>query len=384
MKEKQKIKINIFYGPRKEFNKKINNKENIENFTTIVEEYDRENKRLSVYIPGQETPTDNQAKEKRKISTLCINSDDYSTITESAIQNIIPIITYFDISEIYIQNPPMIVIEALKKNYKSIEETYYNYKKVDSDIIKQIKKSYNKKVIGQEKAIHKLLVSLMSFIKFEKSQKHLIIMLYGPSGVGKTETARFLSQKMGGELFYKQFSMFQNNNFSTYLFGGMHSQNSFAKELLDRNSNVILLDEFDKAHPHFYSAFYQLFDEGIYIDKNYEVKLKNSIIICTSNYKTTEEIREKLGDPIYYRFDSFIEFNDLNKEAICKIIDLKFDSFMSELSEEDKKIINDRKVNGLSIKEYIKSFSNRIKNARKIETITKEFLLDILFDNGEL
>ena len=59
-------------------------------------------------------------------------------------------------------------------------------------------------------------------------------MFYGPSGVGKTETARFISNILNEELFYKQFSMFQNNEFANYLFGGQHSQNSFAKELLER------------------------------------------------------------------------------------------------------------------------------------------------------
>ena len=39
------------------------------------------------------------------------------------------------------------------------------------------------------------------------------LMFYGPSGVGKTETAKFLSEILGGQLLYKQFSMFQNNEF---------------------------------------------------------------------------------------------------------------------------------------------------------------------------
>ena len=76
------------------------------------------------------------------------------------------------------------------------------------------------------------------------NKKH---MFYGNSGIGKTETAKFLSRILGQKLFRKQFSMFQNVKFSEYLFGGNHAQSSFAKELLERSSNVILLDEFDKA-----------------------------------------------------------------------------------------------------------------------------------------
>ena len=70
--------------------------------------------------------------------------------------------------------------------------------------------------------------------------------------------------------------MFQNNEFATYLFGGKYNEKSFAQDLLARRSNVILLDEFDKANPIFHSAFYQLFDEGIYEDTNFHAEVYGS------------------------------------------------------------------------------------------------------------
>ncbi len=379
MRQTDKPKVFIYYGPRKEFDKLIKDKNDKEDFMPVVQEYDRENKRVPIFVEGQ-TPKVIVDKEKRNIKTLVINSDEYSTIAEGAVQNLIAILDGFDIEEINLQNPPQVVVESLKKVYQNVSEDYYDYGKIDLETIKVINRNYQKKVIGQDKATKHLLRTLLAFIKFPKNTKPLVIMFYGPSGVGKTETAKYLSKKMGGEMFYKQFSMFQNNDFSTYLFGGLNSQNSFAKELLDRSSNVILLDEFDKAHNHFYSAFYQLFDEGIYTDKNYNVKLDNAIIICTSNYKTTEEIREKLGDPIYYRFDAFIEFNELNCKAIEQIIDIKYDNYYSQLSDEDKHFIDTFKYQQLSIKENIKNYSNRLKNARKIDIIVKEFILDTLLE----
>lgn len=85
-----------------------------------------------------------------------------------------------------------------------------------------------------------------------------------------------------------------------HTFGGAHYEPSFAKELLDRESNVILLDEFDKAYSVFHSAFYQLFDEGIYEDQNYRLELFKSIIICTSNYKSEDDIKSHLGRPFIH------------------------------------------------------------------------------------
>lgn len=56
--------------------------------------------------------------------------------------------------------------------------------------------------------------------------------------------------------------MMQNQESIDYIFGADHSKNSFARDMLGRESNVILIDEFDKVNPHFYNAFYELFDEG--------------------------------------------------------------------------------------------------------------------------
>ena len=69
---------------------------------------------------------------------------------------------------------------------------------------------------------------------------------------------------------------------------------------MDRESNIILLDEFDKANSVFSSTFYQLFDEGKYEDHNYYVKLEKSIIVCTSNYtdeaQNSREIQHFIND----------------------------------------------------------------------------------------
>lgn len=156
-----------------------------------------------------------------------------------------------------------------------------------------------------------------------KQSKPVVILLYGDSGLGKTESAQYMAELMGGKLLRKQFSMYQNNESANYIFGGRYNEKSFAQDLLARETNVLLFDEFDKALSVFHSAFYQLFDEGIYEDHNYKVVVNKAIIVCTSNYKTIDEIKEHLGLPIYNRFDSIIKFDDLPDMAKEKIAERK-------------------------------------------------------------
>ncbi|WP_243114907.1 AAA family ATPase [Faecalibacterium prausnitzii] len=82
-------------------------------------------------------------------------------------------------------------------------------------------------------------------------------MLYGPSGVGKTESAKSISKSLGGELLRIQFSMMQTSEAYDYVFGAEHSKSSFARDMMGRESNVILIDEFDKVNPALYNAFYE-------------------------------------------------------------------------------------------------------------------------------
>ena len=245
----------------------------------------------------------------------------------------------------YIQNPPIHISEQLHRIYDDkniIQEIQQPYNGITKTIIQQFYNGYDDKIIGQEIAKMKVLQALYPLMD-NKQKKPMVILFYGDSGIGKTETAHYLAELLDGKLMRKQFSMYQNNQFGTYLFGGSYGEGSFAKDLLDRDSNVILLDEFDKANPVFHSAFYQLFDEGVYEDQNYKVNLDYAIIICTSNYKTESEIKEQLGTPIFNRFDAVIHFADLSDEAKEKIarnfIQETIEKYKEDTIEMDENIL---------------------------------------------
>ena len=368
--------ITIYFGPKVAFEKVIpNNSKKIHGLMELIRQSDK--KRNIIYL--NEIKEDKEKKEK--IEVLVGKSEEYSMIKEEALNDFVTILEEYKIKDMYFQNPPKLIFEMLKKSYKKkeIKIEYFEFKDIDEKIILEINSKFDTKIIGQNNVKEKLLINLYSNIKKLKT-KPLILMFYGPSGVGKTETAKYLSEILGEKLFRKQFSMYQNNSFFDYVFGEKHGISSLARDLLNRESNVILFDEFDKAESTFYSAFYQLFDEGILIDKNYEVKLKNSIIICTSNYRNLLDIKKKLGEAIYSRFDDFIEFKTINYNNMANIAKQMYEKNLIKLNLEEQKIIEESKIFNTII-DNIKKFYN-VRQLEKIiiQLIAKELLKNKLND----
>ena len=262
----------------------------------------------------------------------------------------------------YIQKPPALLLDQVERVYGDsceIKPKHQKYNAISEDIIESIYAGFDDRIIGQESVKMKLRRALCPLMD-NRQNKPVVILFYGDSGLGKTETVQYLTELLGGVLLRKQFSMYQNNEFSNYLFGGKHNQKSFAKDLLARDSNVILLDEFDKANPVFHSAFYQLFDEGIFEDQNYKVDVRHAVIFCTSNYQTEDEIKEKLGLPIYNRFDAIIKFNPLPNYAKTKIAELAL------------KNTDNGDVLPNEIRERVVSASMELSNAREIQRLVKD------------
>ena len=365
------VKINIFKGPKKEFENIIPS--DIMTLAEFVQKFDA--KKNTFHLETNQEKEYFESNEKEHIECLVAFSENYAGITESAVQTFNNILNECEIETIYLQNPPKSIIKLLEENYKDIEYKSHEYSTLTKEDFLRIYDEFDERIIGQEKEKKKILVALYPLIKKYNNGKPITLMFYGNSGVGKTETAKFISDILDEKLFRKQFSMFQNLKFSEYLFGGSHMQSSFAKDLLERESNIILLDEFDKAANLFHEAFYQLFDEAIFEDNNYEVKLEDSIIICTSNYKNLEEIRKNIGDPLFYRFDSIIKFNDLSKESIEKIIENIVNKKYEKLNIEDKKLINKNEIIDL-----FKNNADKIHNSRQISNLIEEKINSVLID----
>lgn len=366
------MEINIFNGPKKEFESIIPSKR-----VTLSEFISKHDTKIKTFHLKTEPEEDFYGTgEKEHLHCLVAFSENYAGITESAVQTFNHLLNECEIDEIYLQNPPKSIIKLMNENYDNVNIENYKYSTLTKKEFIKINDEFDDRIIGQKTAKRKILIALYPLIKKYNKGKPITLMFYGKSGVGKTETAKFISDILGEKLFRKQFSMFQNIKFSEYLFGGNHMQSSFAKDLKERESNIILLDEFDKAANLFHEAFYQLFDEAIFEDSNYEVKLENSIIICTSNYKNLEDIRKNIGEPLFYRFDSIIKFEDLTKESIEKIIEMIVDKKYEKLHEEDRELIDKNEL-----KKFFKNNSSKLINSREISNLIEEKINSILIDS---
>lgn len=358
-------KIIIYNGPKEEFNNYLKPYYSINginyNLTQLVNLIDME--RNSNLLSAS------YEKEKSGIIDLLIVSmNEYSGVTEAVINNFVNFVSKYNIKKIIIQNPPIELINDLNRQYNTSDIYVYNhhYKKINLSLIKQFHDKCNNIILGQERALDKITQSLIIQQKLNIDNPPIVIMLYGPSGVGKTATGKFLADLLGEKMFYIQFSMFQNEGHLNYLYGDKVQLSSFAKDLLNRTSNIIFLDEFDKANRFVYSALYEMFDTGEFEDKNFHVNLKDALIICTSNYETPKEILEHLGAPMFFRINCLIKYEPLSTEVKEQLIERYYYKLIRQLSPDEKKLLESAKI-----KEKYMCKASRLNNARQIENFIR-------------
>lgn len=363
------MNVKIFYGGRSTFNTIIPKKHMSIVELALLSDSNRHKFKVEI-SDNTDDSSSNELKndnERLEFENIVAFSDDYPALSESTIESFATFALQYDIKHLYLQNPSNSIVRSIQKIPNiNCELIYQEYKKISMDLLKSIKENFSQVVIGQESAQMRILIALYNVAKY-RYNKPCVMLFYGDTGVGKTESAKFIANSLNEPLFRKQFSMLHSDEFSSYVFGGKHNQSSLAKDLLDRESNVLLFDEFDKPHSVFHSAFYQLFDEGVYCDKNFEVKIEDAIIICTSNYKSEQEIKAALGEPIFSRFDAIVKFEKLDQNAIKKIMKNEFIKQYSLLDEEEKEIIDSNQI-----EDKLLTVCNQLSNARQIKKIIKE------------
>lgn len=369
------IKINLFFGSIRSLKSHHDLNDSYLGISEIVYTEKLSNEEYNDYI------------ERINADSFVALTEDYSQLSDTGLRtlhaHVLKLMAKAKITLAILQNPPKILVNNFKNlekqfDFLEVEITHSHHKQITKDNLLEMNSLLNNQIIGQHKAKREVLTSLYGLCR-QNNNKPIVLMLYGPSGVGKTETAKIISDVLGGKLLRLQMSMFQNHYYLNYLFGEKHNMRSFAVDLLERESNIILLDEFDKAPTNIHYAFYRLFDENIFDDSNYEVILNNTIFICTSNYQTKEQIKKHIGEPLYYRFNNIIEYEPLSLEQITKVIYNIFEKKINELDSQDQKIINnERNLKELFIN-YFSSSNN--KNFREVENTIEKLINHILLSN---
>lgn len=314
-----------------------------------------------------------------KAAFMRIKNDNYHGIVESAHDRLGSLIEELTVEDatIYVHNPPTALqayLEGLFERGKiglSYEREKYEIKR-EPDKFHDNMEEINNRIFGQTEAIAEISKS-MWYMTTVSRKKPYVIMLYGGSSLGKSALVREIAEKFfEGKYVEKHLSMFKNDTYSYYFFGDRPNRRSLGFDLLERESNLVFLDELDKCPEHFYSAFYTLFDNTFFSDATYELDISGLLIILTSNFSNMDEMKSYLGLPIFYRIDKFIHFNNFDDKTI-------YDITMSEI-ETHVKECRDRFTSEEIYRRVAPTIQANGENARTIKNKVQDAVENMLFE----
>lgn len=265
-----------------------------------------------------------------------------------------------------------------------------------------LEEALKERVVGQDEALSRVSRAIRRSRAglTDKNKPIGSFMFLGPTGVGKTETAKALAEILFNDqraVIRIDMSEYQEAHSVARLVGappgyvGFEQGGQLTEAVRRKPYSIILLDEIEKANPQVFNLFLQVFDEGALTDsKGVRVDFKNTIIIMTSNIagtiisgvkgKITEDTKKIVLDELnsYFkpeflnRLDTVVIFNPLDTNVIRDIAKLLLQNAAKTLSEQDISLeVTDDLINYFSKYGYDKAYG-----ARPMKRLIEEKLLD--------
>lgn len=304
-----------------------------------------------------------------------------------------------------LQSAPTIPITENQVKKTAISLATGNSKR-DAIDMNHVKMSFAR-IKGQDEATEECLKMMArSESNLFPKKSPTTMMFIGPSGVGKTEIAKIIAQEMTGhEPIILNMTEYSDPSTINRIIGapagyvGSDSHAELPFDGLEANPfAVILLDEFEKAHPAVQRLFYTVFDEGVLVDNHgKKIDFSKAIIIATTN-AANQEAKNKLGfgtddathkasikelskffDPaLLNRFNHRVQFNKISKDVYKSIIEDIY-------ARESARIIADNKVSlpanipDDELDEIVKTSYHEEFGARPAFQAVKKFIEDQVF-----
>ena len=232
----------------------------------------------------------------------------------------------------------------------------------DIERLKDMKSRLQAHVIGQDKAVEAVSKAIRrNRAGFDEGNRPIGSFLFvGPTGVGKTELAKQLALDMFGNkdaIIRLDMSEYSDRTAVSKLIGatagyvGYEDNSNTLTERVRRNPySIVLFDEIEKADPQVITLLLQVLDDGRLTDgQGNTVNFKNTVIIATSNagfgygqnnddenkVDVMERIAPFFRPEFLNRFNAVIEFNQLSKDDLKKIVDLMLDQVNKTLAKKD-------------------------------------------------
>ncbi|MCF7844981.1 MAG: AAA family ATPase [Kiritimatiellales bacterium] len=282
----------------------------------------------------------------------------------------------------------------------------------DKDKVLKLDQVLHKRIVGQEAAVKALVSTLKrAVLELHSENKPLGTFLFlGPTGVGKTHTAKILAEEYFGStdnMIRLDMNDFSTENSVSGIVGSSSGSTFLARRVQDQPFALILLDEIEKAHKNVLNLFLQILDEGFLVDYNgVKTDFRNTIIIATSNagalfvrdflkenqgvdHETFEKhltehiLQQGIFSPEFLnRFDDMVLYHALTKEEAMRVAILMLGEIVKEM--KDKKGIDlkveEEVVISIAEKGYSQDFGAREMRRTIVDTIENR-LADYMLNN---